>query len=236
MASPEWIEEIVHSYDSGVSACEMITKLSVDPLAAPNFSFKDGIHRYKNKVWVGADPVLQLKIIEALHNSPVGGHSGIPVTVRKLKQYFSWKGMKQMVHSYVAACQICQQAKPDRARYPGLLQPLPVPESAWVVISTDFVEGLPKSGTIDVILVVVDKLSKYSHFIAFAHPFTAALVAKLFVTQVYKLHGMPLAIISDRDKVFTSQLWQELFKLARVKLLMSTSILSPTDKQANRAS
>jgi hypothetical protein len=82
--------------------------------------------------------------------------------------------MKTMVHTFVASCQICQQAKPDRAKYPGLLQSLPVPEGAWQIISLDFVEGLPKSCSTDTILVVVDKFSRYSHFIALAHPFTAA--------------------------------------------------------------
>lgn len=136
-----------------------------------------------------------------------------------------------MVHSFVSSCSICQQAKPDRAKYPGLLQPLPVPDGAWQTISMDFVEGLPKSGVFDTILVVVDKFSKYSHFIALKHPFAAASVATMFMSNIYKLHDMPVAIVSDRDRVFTSQLWQALFKMAGVKLLMSTSYHPHTDGQ-----
>lgn len=139
-----------------------------------------------------------------------------------------------MVHSFVSSCSICQQAKPDRAKYPGLLQPLPVPDGAWQTISMDFVEGLPKSGVFDTILVVVDKFSKYSHFIALKHPFTAASVATVFMSNIYKLHDMPVAIVSDRDRVFTSQLWQALFKMAGVKLLMSTSYHPHTDGQTER--
>lgn len=223
VSSPKWLEDIATSYQSDPRATELITKLSVDPTADPDFSFRNGLLRYKNKLWVGSDPAQQLKFVEALHCSPVGGHSGVPVTLSRLKQYFAWTRMKTMVHSFVSSCQICQQAKPDRAKYPGLLQPLPVPYGAWQTITMDFVEGLPKSGSYDTILVIVDKFSKYSHFIHLAHPFTAASVARLFMTNVYKLHGMPVAIVSDRDRVFTSQLWQELFKLAGVRLLMSTS-------------
>ena len=107
--------------------------------------------------------------------------------------------MKSDITQWVQSCRICQQAKLDRAKYPGLLQPLPVPTSAWTVISMDFVEGLPQSGTANAILVVIDKFSKFGHFIALRHPFTAATVAKLFLDNVYRLHGLPQAIVSDRD-------------------------------------
>lgn len=170
-----------------------------------------------------AIPALHTKIIAALHNSPLGGHSGILVTLRKLKQYFAWKGMKSSVHAFVSACGVCKQAKPDRAKYPGLLQPLPIPEGAWHTISLDFVEGLPKSSSMDVILVAVDKFSKYIHFLALSHPFSAFSLAHLFMMHIYKLHGLPVVIISDRDRVFLSQLWQDLFKLSGVTLKMSSA-------------
>jgi hypothetical protein len=76
----------------------------------------------------------------------MGGHSGIPVTLHRLKQLFVWKGMAAAVHAFVCSCPICQQAKPNRAKYPGLLQPLKVPDSAWQIISMDFIEGLRHSG------------------------------------------------------------------------------------------
>ena len=71
----------------------------------------------------------------------------------------------------------------------------------------DFVDGLPPSGGKNCILVIVDRFSKYAHFIPMTHPFTALTVAKTFITNVYHLHGLSLSIVSDRDKVFTSQLW-----------------------------
>jgi hypothetical protein len=83
-----------------------------------------------------------------------------------------------------------------------------MPKSSWEVISMDFVEGLPSLGSASAILVVVDKFSKFAHFIPLRHPFTAESVAKLFLDNVYRLHGMPLSIISDRDRVFISKFWQ----------------------------
>jgi hypothetical protein len=161
----------------------------------------------------------------------VGGHSGILVTIRRLKQFFAWQGMNATVHQFISACSICQQAKPDRSRLPGLLQPIPVPDRAWKVISLDFIEGLPVSGSFNCILVVVDIFSKYAHFLGLKHPFTVASMAKLFLSHVYKHHGMPQAIISDRDHIFTSTLWQELFKLAKVDLRMSTACHPQSDGQ-----
>lgn len=76
---------------------------------------------------------------------------------------------------------------------------------SWEVISLDFVEGLPLSGAFSAILVVVDKFSKFAHFILLKHPYSAASVARLFLDNIFKLHGLPVAIISDRDKIFTSK-------------------------------
>ena len=115
-----------------------------------------------------------------------------------------------------------------------MLQPLPVPDSAWQIVSLDFVEGLPRSGQYNSILVVVDKYSKFAHFVPLRHPFTALSVAKAYLDNVYKLHGLPMSLISDRDRVFTSKLWQELFSLAGVSLRMSSSYHPQTDGQTER--
>jgi hypothetical protein len=94
-----------------------------------------------------------------------------------------------------------------------------VPESAWQVLSLDFVEGLPTSGQANCVLVVVDCFTKYGHFIPLHHPFTASTIAKVFLNNVYKLHGMPSVIVSDRDRVFTSNFWRELFKLKELNFI-----------------
>ena len=139
--------------------------------------------------------------------------------------------MNTEVRDFVSVCQVCQQAKPDRSKLPGLLQPLPVPDRAWRIISIDFIEGLPLSGSVNCIFVVVDIFSKYAHFLGLKHPFTASTVAKLFFSNVFKLHGLPQAIVSDRDRIFTSKFWQELFQLAKVDLRMSTAYHPQSDGQ-----
>ena len=145
-----------------------------------------------------------------------------------------WKGLKNDVTQFVGQCQVCQQAKSERVHPPGLLQPLPIPTGAWEDASMDFVEGLPKSKGFDTILVVVDRFSKYAHFISLKHPYTAQGVAQVFLDTMVKLHGAPKTIVSDRDKVFTSSFWTHLFQLMGVKLLFSTAYHPQTDGQTER--
>jgi hypothetical protein len=113
----------------------------------------------------------------------VDDHSGIPATFQKIHKLFYWPAMRTAVREYVQSCTVCSQAKPDRSKYPGLLSPLPVPTSSWKDISMDFVEGLPTSGRANAIMVVVDRYSKFAHFIALHHPFSASTVARLFSGQ-----------------------------------------------------
>ena len=173
---------------------------------------------------MGADAALHTKIIQAFHDSPLGGHSGFPVTYRRIRQLFRWACMKLVVKNYVQHCTVCQQVKLERVPYPGLLQPLPIPDLPWEMVTMDFIEGLPSSGRFNCILVVSDKLSKYGHFIPLQHPFTAPIVAEAFLNSVYKLHGMPLSIVADRDCIFTSLFWKELFQRTQgTQLRMSTA-------------
>jgi hypothetical protein len=204
---PQWLVAVQDSYHQDQQSLSLISKLVVDLAAVPNFTLHDGLLRYKERIWVGEDTHLQHRIVEALHSSPLGGHSGIPVTYSRVKKLFAWTKLKPFVQKFVQECQVCLQAKPDRAAYPGLLQPLPVPPSAWDTISMDFIEGLPWSQHVDCILVVVDKFTKYGHFLPLSHPYTARSVAQAFLSNIYKLHGLPSVIISDRDPVFTSQFW-----------------------------
>jgi hypothetical protein len=98
----------------------------------------------------------------------------------------------------------------------------------------DFIEGLPKSEGYNVILVVVDHFTKYAHFIPLKHPYTAISVARVLFDIVVKLHGLPQSIVSDRDKVFTSSVWKELFKLMGVQLHLSTAYHPQTDSHTKR--
>lgn len=109
-----------------------------------------------------------------------------------------------------------------------------MPESLWQIISMDFIEALPRSQSYTCILVVVDLFTKYANFLPLRHPFTTLTVAKLFHDQVYKHHGLPQSIVSDRDRVFLSNLRRELFRLADVQLRMSSAYHPQTDGQTER--
>jgi hypothetical protein len=106
-----------------------------------------------------------------------------------------------------------------------------IPPAIWRDISMDFIVGLPKSGNKSVIMVVVDHLSKYAHLCALQHPFTASTVAQIFMDNIFKLHGMPHSIVSDRDPTFTNNFWQELFRLQGTQLHLSTAYHPQTDGQ-----
>jgi transposase InsO family protein len=98
----------------------------------------------------------------------------------------------------------------------------------------DFIEGLPKSGNKNAILVVVDRLTKYAQFIALSHPYTVHSVAQVFIDNIFKLHAPPVAIVTDRDKIFTSKMWQDIFKSMKVSLHFSTTYHPQTDGQTER--
>ena len=183
---------------------------------------------------MGCNELAQQHILQALHSSGVGGHSGIRATYERVKKLFAWPRMKHSVQVFVSGCTVCQQAKVEHVKSPGLLQPLPVPTKPWEMISLDFVEGLPKSHGCDVILVVVDRFTKYGHFLPMSHPFTALQVAQLFINNIYRLHGLPQVIVSDRDRIFTSTLWKELFRLSDTALHMSSSYHHQIDGQTER--
>jgi hypothetical protein len=231
---PAWISYISSLYQQHPDAKDLLTRLAVTSSAADNYALRDGLIRYKGRLWLPADAAFTAKIISAFHTSPVGGHSGVPLTVSRLKSLFYWKGLKQQVHQFVKECSVCQQAKPERSRYPGLLAPLPVPDQFWQMVTMDFVEGLPRSGRFNCVLVVVDKLSRYAHFIGLSHPFTATTVAIAYMDHVYKLHGMPESIVSDRDPIFTSRFWKELTTVAGTQLRMSSSYHPQTDGTTER--
>ncbi|KAD2805340.1 hypothetical protein E3N88_38717 [Mikania micrantha] len=209
----------------------ILQKLSHDPSSVPNFSLVNSLLLYKGRVVIPDVPAIRQSILHEGHNSPIAGHGGFLKTYRRISLQFFWPFLKQDVRSHVQQCLTCQQQKYETLSPAGLLQPLPIPQRIWEDISLDFIVGLPISNRFDTILVVVDRLSKYSHFLPLSHPFTAKSVAALFVKEIVRLHGFPRSIVSDRDTIFLSHFWQELFRLGHTSLKMSTSYHPQTDGQ-----
>lgn len=231
---PDWLEGVQQGYQQDPHTVKILEDIEKIPLSHTHFVLREGVLYYKGRVWVGHNSAMQQSLLKEGHDSAVGGHSGAPATYQRLRAIFAWPRMKIMVTEYVQACPTCLQAKPDRSCYPCFLEPLHVPTQAWQMVSLDFVEGLPQSGRYNCILVVVDKLFKYSHFIPLSHPFSAVQVATAYVDQVYKLHSMAESLVSDRDPVFTSRFWQELFRQTGTTLRMSMPYHPETDGQTER--
>jgi len=224
------LEEVKVSWEQDANVQSIITQLEGGEVV-PHYTLSQGLLYRKGKLVVGNSAALQAKIIQLFHDSALGGHSGVAVTTKRISCLFWWKDLRKMVRNFVRECTICQRYKADLTAPGGLLQPLPIPGAIWVDVSLDFIEGLPKSRGKDTILVVVDRLSKYAHFLTLAHPYTAVTVAQLYFDHVFKLHGVPKTMVSDRDKVFVSHFWQELFRLQHVSLHLSTAYHPQSDGQ-----
>lgn len=131
--------------------------------------------------------------------------------------------MKRDIGTFFSECDTCQCNKWELIKPLGQLQLLPIPSSIWTNILMDFIVGLPKSIKNSVIMVIVNHLSKYSHFCTLPHPSTLPLVSHIFINKIFKLHGMSTSIFSIHDPTFTSHFWKELFKLQGTRLNMRSS-------------
>lgn len=156
-------------------------------------------------------------------STPSGGHSGFYHTLHRIKHSFLWVGMMSYIRNAVKECDLCQHNKRENLLSPGLLQPLPITDKAWEDISIDFVEGLPVVQAKSVVMVVVDRLTKFAHFYAVKHPYTVQQIAQILFMEVLKLDGVSKSIVSDRNRVFLSEFWQELFQMQGFTLKLSTS-------------
>jgi Integrase zinc binding domain/Chromo (CHRromatin Organisation MOdifier) domain len=188
------------------------------------------------KIVVPDDAAVRQAIISEHHDTPFSAHQGVQRTYKAISSRYWWKGLKAAVHAYVGVCHSCQQMKPGNTAPAGLLQPLPIPDRPWASISVDFITGLPPSGEqkFDTITVFVDRLTKMVHYVPCHVKLSAENFADLFVQNIFRLHGLPLQIVSDRDPRFTSQFWREVMGALGTKLSFSTAFHPQTDGQTER--
>jgi hypothetical protein len=187
--------------------------LQTNALAPPGYSWFQNELRYKGRLYLSKQSKLKSTVLSELHDTPTTRHYGFTKTYDRVKHSFFWDGMKQDICNFVIECDVCQRNKGETVKSPSTLQPISIPPAIWKDISMDFITGLPKSRNKSVIMVVVDRLSKYADFFTLQHPFTASTMAQIFMDQVFKLHCMPHSIVSDHEPTFTRNFWQELFKL-----------------------
>ena len=189
----------------------------------------------RDRLCVPRDRGVLLKLLESHHDARTAGHLGFEKTYAALNQNFYWPAMTKMIRRYVASCSSCQRNKARNHLAFGPLQPLPIPKRSWEDVSMDLISGLPttKDGH-DAIVVIVDRLSKMAHFIPTNTTVTAPALAQLFFDHIFRLHGLPKSIVSDRDSRFTSLFWKALFRCLDTKLAMSSAYHPQTDGQTER--
>lgn len=210
-----------------------------------DFKFHEGLIWKKNqsedmnewRICIPNVEELRYKIIFSEHDALSKGHPGMYKTIAFMKRHYYWKKMTKFVQKYVGSCEKCQRNKHRQTRKPGRLNPLPVPEARWNDITMDFIVDLPESDGYNAIWVIVDRLSKRSHFIPVkmgTGESSAESCAKIFCREYVRLHGLPETIVSDRDTRFTSLFWQTLMKMLGIEQKMSSAFRPNTDGQSER--
>jgi len=188
------------------------------------------------RIAIPAVPEVRSMLLSESHDASTSGHLGVEKTYKNLSRRFFWPGLATSVKGYVSACEVCLKTKPDLRPTAGLLRPLPTPSGPWIRWNVDYITGLPLSTEgYDSILTVVDGFSKMAHFIPTAKNVTAQESATLFLREIFRLHGLPEVLVSDRDPKFTSEFWEAFMKTVGTKLQMTTVDFAQANGQAERA-
>ena len=174
------------------------------------------------------------QVIHWAHTSLLTCHPGVKRTMFIVKQRFWWTSMEKEVKEYVEACPVCARNKTSSRARMGLLQPLPIPNRPWSEISMDFVTGLPLSRGNTTVLTVVDRFSKMTHFIALPKLPSAKEMAEVMMHNVFRLHGFPKDIVSDRGPQFVSRFWKEFCRLIGATVSLSSGYHPESSGQTER--
>ncbi|KAL0540140.1 hypothetical protein IC582_024370 [Cucumis melo] len=195
----------------------------------------DGGLLFERRLCVPSDSAVKTELLSEAHSSPFSMHPGSTKMYQDLKRVYWWRNMKREVAEFVNRCLVCQQVKAPRQKPAGLLQPLSIPEWKWENVSMDFITGLPRTlRGFTVIWVVVDRLTKSAHFVPGKSTYTASKWAQLYMSEIVRLHGVPVSIVSDRDARFTSKYWKGLQTAMGTRLDFSTAFHPQTDSQTER--
>ncbi|KAL4018033.1 hypothetical protein IC575_021620 [Cucumis melo] len=195
----------------------------------------DGGLLFERRLCVPSDSAVKTELLSEAHSSPFSMHPGSTKMYQDLKRVYWWRNMKREVAEFVSKCLVCQQVKAPRQKPAGLLQPLSIPEWKWENVSMDFITGLPRTlRGFTVIWVVVDRLTKSAHFVPGKSTYTASKWAQLYMSEIVRLHGVPVSIVSDRDAHFTSKFSKGLQTAMGTRLDFSTAFHPQTDGQTER--
>ncbi|XP_027169505.1 uncharacterized protein LOC113769237 [Coffea eugenioides] len=197
----------------------------------PDFNLSpEGILRFRNRIVVPNDENLKREILEEAHRSKYTIHPGSNKMYHDLRRLYWWDRMKREIAQYVQTCLVCQQVKAEHQKPSGLLQPLEIPEWKWEHITMDFVSGLPRTQKgHDAVWVIVDRLTKSAHFLPVNMKYSMDKLARVYMEEIVRLHGVTVSIVSDRDPRFVSRFWQKFQETLGTKLNLSTTYHPQTD-------
>ena len=190
---------------------------------------------YRDRLYVPDYEELRAELARVYHDSPTAGHLKRARFYESLSREYYWPGMLSYLDQWTRNCHTCKRSTASREGKQGVLRPLPTPQRSWQDISMDFITHLPKSGPYDAILVIVDRLTKMKHFLRCRGTCDAERVARLYTKHVWKIHGLPKTIVSDRGPQFVSKFWTHLTRRLGIRALLSTAYHPETDGQTERA-
>lgn len=194
--------------------------------------FEGGLWWWRDRLYVPKS--FRNFIISKFHGDPDSGHWGVFRTLAMLTRSFAWPNMRAEVLSYISSCARCQEISVDHRRPQGELIPLPIPDRPWSTMGVDFIVKLPNSAGFDSVMVVVDHMTKSAHFIPAKETWSSHDLAKQFLASVFKLHGLPDRIVSDRGSTFVSKFWTAIQTQLRIQPALSTAFHPETDGQVER--
>ncbi|KAA0025113.1 pol protein [Cucumis melo var. makuwa] len=189
---------------------------------------------FEGRLCVPEDSAVKTELLSEAYSFPFTVHPGSTKMYQGLRCVYWWRNMKREVANFVSRCLVCQQVKAPRQRPTGLLQPLSVPGWKWESMSMDFITGLFRTQNYTVIWVVVDRLTKSAHFVLGKSTYTASKWGQLYMTEIARLHGVPVSIVSNKDARFTSKFWKGLHLALSTRLDFSTAFYLQTDSQTER--
>ncbi len=178
---------------------------------------------------------VRTSVLQWGHSSGLACHPGATRTCMLIKQRFWWPSVARDARLFVSACPVCAAGKGSNRPPAGLLQPLSVPSRPWSHIAMDFVTGLPPSGGMTVVLTVVDRFSKAAHFIPLPKLPSARETATVVLDHVFRIHGLPVNVVSDRGPQFASKFWTEFCRQLGATASLSSGYHPQTNGQAERA-
>jgi hypothetical protein len=195
---------------------------------------QDGLVYFKDRVYIPKDSDLRRRVVQLCHDAPSAGHPGRHGTLELVSRLYWWPGMTRFINQYVSGCDACQRYK--SARHPrSILQPHDVPEGPWQTMGVDLITGLPPVAGYDAIVVYIDHYSKQVHVLPTTSDADAERIADIHYREIFRLHGIPTKVVSDRGPQFAARFTKALYHKLGITHALTTAYHPQSNGQTERA-